>query len=230
MKNHLTLLPLVISVSLPPATHVFEDLKLDLASTMKIEIDNSFPQIPTPDKWLFSDPPMSDPSFENFVCHVYQTMGYCQQNCPQYFCHMCWIKKPAHLFYFCPLKKDIAFNSAQGHLPHLGFNFLLNASDPNFFPNLDAWEWEDDKRAKQVAGLIKVSTGESIDPYDKAWSQGLQKGSQRVMSMIYLGVTISMTFYYIPYALLVLYLYHLPFSLFLVCALFHIHINTCPVT
>ena len=77
---------------------------------------------------------------------------------------MCRIKKPAHLSHFCPLKKDILFNSAQGCLPHLSFDFLLNAGDLNFFLNLDAWECEDDRRAKGVALLIKMSTGKSINP------------------------------------------------------------------
>jgi len=58
------------------------------------------------------------------------------------------------------------FNSARGHLPHLPFAFLTNAgvNDPNFFPGLDAWEKEDDRRAKTVAKLIKEQTGESVEP------------------------------------------------------------------
>jgi len=107
---------------------------------------------------------MSDPAFRNIVCRLCKVLGHKQANCPQYFCRLCHIKKPVHLSCYCPLKKHISFNSARGCLPHLAFKFLTNAgvNDPNFFPELDEWEKEDDRRAKVVTKLIEKETRESI--------------------------------------------------------------------
>ena len=148
--------------SVPPI-HNFEDLKLE---EQGIQYDDLSPAISTPDERLFSEPPMSDPAFQNIVCRLCKILGHKQANCPQYFCRLCRIKKPAHLSCYCPLKKHISFNSARGRLPHLAFMFLTNAgvNDPNFWSGLDQCEKEDDRRAKTVTKLIEKETGESLKP------------------------------------------------------------------
>jgi len=150
------------ALSIPPV-HNFEDLKLE---EQVIQYDDLSPAISTPDERLFSEPPMSDPTFQNIVCRLCKVLGHKQANCPQYFCRLCRIKKPAHLSCYCPLKKHISFNSARGRLPHLAFMFLTNAGvgDPNFWIGLDEWEKEDDRRAKAVTKLIEKETGESLKP------------------------------------------------------------------
>jgi len=150
------------ALSVPPI-HSFDNLKLE---EKVIQYEDLSPAISTPDERLFSEPPMSDPAFQNIVCRLCKILGHKQANCPQYFCCLCRIKKPAHLSCYCPLKKHISFNSAQGHLPHLAFTFLTNAgvNDPNFFSRLDEWEREDDRRAKAVTKLIEKETGESLKP------------------------------------------------------------------
>ena len=150
------------ALSIPPV-HNFEDLKLE---EQVIQYDDLSPAISTPDERLFSEPPMSDPAFQNIVCRLCKVLGHKQANCPQYFCRLCRIKKPAHLSCYCPLKKHISFNSARGRLPHLAFMFLTNAgvNDPNFWAGLDEWEKEDDRRAKTVTKLIEKETGESLKP------------------------------------------------------------------
>ena len=147
----------------PPPIQTFKNLKL---KEQVIKYNDLSPAISTPDERLFSEPPMSDPAFRNIVCRLCKTLGHKQANCSQYFCRLCHIKKPAHLSCYCPLKGHISFNSARGRLPHLPFIFLTNAgiNDPNFFSGLDAWEKEDDKRAKTVAKLIFNQTGESTEP------------------------------------------------------------------
>ena len=149
--------------TMPPPVHTFENLKL---KEQVIKYDDLSPTVSTPDEQLFSEPPMSDPAFRNIVCRFCKTLGHKQANCSQYFCHLCCIKKPAHLSCFCPLKGHISFNSARGRLPHLPFIFLTNrgVEDPNFFPGLDQWEKEDDRQAKGIAKLLLDQTGESVEP------------------------------------------------------------------
>ena len=152
-----------LPTSVPPV-QTFENLKLE--EDQIIKYNDVSPVVSTPDERLFSEPPMSDPAFRNIVCRLCKVLGHKQANCPQYFCRLCRIKKPAHLSCYCPLKKHISFNSARGRLPHLAFTFLTNAgvNDPNFFLGLDKWEEEDDRRAKAVTKLIEKETGESLKP------------------------------------------------------------------
>jgi len=146
-----------------PPIHNFENLRLE---EQVIQYEDLSPAISTPDERLFSEPPMSDPAFQNIVCRLCKVLGHKQVNCSQYFCRLCRIKKPAHLSCYCPLKKHISFNSARGRLPHLAFTSLTNAgvNDPNFFSGLDEWEKEDDRRVKTVTKLIEKETGESLKP------------------------------------------------------------------
>jgi len=146
----------------PLPIQTFENLKLE---EQVIKYNDLSPAVSTPDERLFSEPPMSDPAFRNIMCRLCKILGHKQANCPQYFCRLCRIRKPAHLSCYCPLKGHISFNSARGHLPHLPFKFLTNAgvNDPNFFAGLDEWEKEDDRRAKTVAQLIKNQTGEGVE-------------------------------------------------------------------
>ena len=167
-----------------PPTQTFENLKLE---EQVIKYEDLSPAVSTPNEQLFSEPPMSDPAFRNIVCRLCKILGHKQANCPQYFCRLCHIKKPAHLSCYCPLKGHISFNSARGCLPHLPFKFLTNAgvNDPNFFSGLDEWEKEDDKRANTVSKLIFNQTGESVEPKLADWIWDFN-GSRGVMLQTFL--------------------------------------------
>ncbi|KAJ8586074.1 hypothetical protein M405DRAFT_864901 [Rhizopogon salebrosus TDB-379] len=65
--------PKAPSPSLPPPIFLADPSPIPLALTTLIKTAPSSPLTPalsTPDEWLFSDPPHSDPAFENVVCRL----------------------------------------------------------------------------------------------------------------------------------------------------------------
>ncbi|KAJ8583255.1 hypothetical protein M405DRAFT_521387, partial [Rhizopogon salebrosus TDB-379] len=147
--------PKAPSPSLPPPIFHADPSPIPLALTTLIKSEPSSrqespltpltPALSTPDERLYSEPPHSDPAFENIICRVCGILGHKQANCQKYFCRFCRVRKPGHLTPFCLYKRNLPPHSPVGQIPHFPFDFPLDASRPNFFTSLDRWERDDDK-------------------------------------------------------------------------------------
>ncbi|KAJ8583441.1 hypothetical protein M405DRAFT_867022 [Rhizopogon salebrosus TDB-379] len=156
--------PKAPSPSLPPPIFLADPSPIPLALTTLIKTAPSSPEgspltpaLSTPDERLFSDPPHSDPAFENVICRLCSTIGHKQAKCQKYFCRFCRLRKPGHLSPFCPYRGRIPFHSSVGRITHFPFHFPLNASDPDFFYHLDKWEKDDDRNFYKISSFLYMS-------------------------------------------------------------------------
>jgi hypothetical protein len=155
------------SPSLPPPIFHTNQSPVPLAITTRIKTASPSvggspltpltPALSTPDERLFSDPPHSDPAFENVVCRLCSTLGHKQAKCQKYFCRICRVRKPGHLTPFCPYHRNIPPHSPIGRIPHFAFEFPLDATRPNFFFHLDKWEKDDDRNFFKVSSFLHMS-------------------------------------------------------------------------
>jgi hypothetical protein len=156
--------PKAPSPSLPPPIFHADPSPIPLALTTLIKTAPSSPEgspltpaLSTPDERLFSDPPHSDPAFENVVCRLCSTIGHKQAKCQKYFCRFCRLPKPGHLSPFCPYRGRIPFHSPIGRITHFPFHFPLNTSSPDFFYHLDKWEKDDDRNFFKISSFLYMS-------------------------------------------------------------------------
>jgi hypothetical protein len=156
--------------SLPPLTLSVDPCSSSLPPietlTPSTKIEDKSPSVSPIDLSAYSEPPHSDPKYRDIDCRNCGIHGHRQANCIHYHCRICCVNKPGHLTPFCPYQGKFDCKTVQGRIPHLAFNFPLNAYQEGFFNHLDKWEAEDDnlKNAKTCESLIRMHLGCGVDP------------------------------------------------------------------